>query len=211
MIIGAGGNVIAPRNPALEWDGIGKENSLLFNLLCSSASPEASFFSSTSGSPQLTFITGPSGAGKTTRCAAAVRQARAARLTVGGMLSPGVFEGERRIGIDLLNLGNGERRRLATHCCSKNDGIQVGRWSLDPASVDWGNRFLRQLTSCDLLVLDELGPLEFHQMGGFQAGMRLLDEGRYNAALVVVRPALLPTALSRWPSARILKLEQRAS
>jgi nucleoside-triphosphatase THEP1 len=183
---------------------------LLFALLCSPGSPQASLFLSTPGPPKLTFIIGPGGAGKTTCCAAAVRQARAAGLTVGGILSPGVFEGEQRTGIDLLNLGSGERRRLATRCCSKNDGIRVGRWSLHPASVDWGNCFLRELAICDLFVLDELGPLEFDQLGGFQAGMRLLDEGRYNAALVVVRPALLPAALSRWPDAHVFKLDKRA-
>ena len=58
-----------------------------------------------------------------------------------------------------------------------------------------------------LLVVDELGPLEFVRGVGLMAGLAAVDEGRYAAAFVVVRPALVDEALRRWPDATVLDVE----
>ena len=53
-------------------------------------------------------------------------------------------------------------------------------------------------------MIDELGPLEFFQNKGLTAGMAKLDAGDYKVAAVVIRSALLPQALQRWPNAIIV-------
>ena len=56
----------------------------------------------------------------------------------------------------------------------------------------------------DLLVVDELGPLEFARGVGLTEGLTAVDAGRYAVACVVVRPALVDEALRRWPDATVV-------
>lgn len=60
---------------------------------------------------------------------------------------------------------------------------------------------------CDLLVIDELGPLEFEQDSGWQAGLQTIDTREFAIGLVVVRPELLAKALMRWPDAYMVEIE----
>jgi hypothetical protein len=65
---------------------------------------------------------------------------------------------------------------------------------------------LAEIEECELLVLDELGPLELHKNKGLTAGVQLIDAQRYRTACVVVRPTLLSVALERWPCGQILRV-----
>jgi hypothetical protein len=53
--------------------------------------------------------------------------------------------------------------------------------------------------TCDLLFVDELGPLEFRGEGGFVHGFAAIEARRYLLAIVVIRPELLKDAMVRWP------------
>jgi len=154
--------------------------------------------------PQLVLVTGLSGAGKTTWCQGLVQQARARDLNVCGLISPAVFENGEKTGIDLIDLASGEQRRLAKLRGEKLTGVGTPQWDMDPAVIAWGDAVLGQQPDCDILVLDELGPLEFFRKEGFLSGLRLLDEKRFRAAFVVVRSSLLPFAQQRWPYAHIV-------
>jgi nucleoside-triphosphatase THEP1 len=158
----------------------------------------------------LTVLTGPSGAGKTTFCRDLVAQVYETDSLVGGFLCPAVFEGGKKIGIDMLNVATGERRRLGMRSYNK-DETTVGCWQLDEDVIAWGNRILAGLKNEALIIIDELGPLELEEGYGFQEALRLLDEGRYRTALVVVRPTLLPLARLRWPGAQVLDLERESA
>jgi hypothetical protein len=68
----------------------------------------------------------------------------------------------------------------------------------------WGNDVLGAATPCDLLIVDELGPLEFERNRGWTDGLAAVDSGDYRHALVVVRPQLLPAARARWPHAQVV-------
>ena len=76
--------------------------------------------------------------------------------------------------------------------------------ALMQAPWDWANQRLAEADTSDLLVIDELGPVEFFQGKGLLAGMDRLDQGDYRIACVVVRSALLPNALQRWPNAIVV-------
>ena len=58
---------------------------------------------------------------------------------------------------------------------------------------------LEKLPPGELLLIDELGPLEFRGEGGFIAGFAAIDARHYRLAVVVVRPELLDAARQRWP------------
>ncbi len=175
--------------------------------LDSPASPLASYFSQREIYPQLLLVTGPSGSGKTAWCQARIAEAQAAGLRVGGLVSPPVFTGERKTAIDLLDLASGERRRLAVPRQHDPDpALTVGEWAFDLATLAWGNQALSEMAATDLLVLDELGPLEFLRQQGLRQAFSIIHARHYQLACVTVRPGLLIKARRRWPDAGIIDM-----
>lgn len=158
--------------------------------------------------PKLIIITGESGVGKTTACQFIIHQAHQQGLLVAGLVSPPVYQLGRKVAIDLTNISTGETCRLAKRREGDNPGSKAGLpamgWDFDPVVINWGNQILDALPVCPLLILDELGPLEFKKEAGFTSALRLLDEQRHRTACVVVRTACLPMALERWPWAQVV-------
>jgi nucleoside-triphosphatase len=154
----------------------------------------------------LIFVTGPSGSGKTTHCAEIISHARETGLSVGGILCPAVIEAGEKTGIEQVNVATGERRRLGTRSSDTSENT-VGSWQMDESVLAWGNEILISLTDEEIIVIDELGPLELEEGYGYQEALCLLDEGRYRVAVVAVRPSLVTLARLRWPDAQVHFLE----
>ncbi len=69
---------------------------------------------------------------------------------------------------------------------------QTGRFRFRPVGLAAGAAALAAGARCDLLFVDELGPLELLQSGGWSGPARIaLQTETFRLALVVVRPALL--------------------
>jgi nucleoside-triphosphatase len=152
----------------------------------------------------LAILTGPSGCGKTTLCREIADAVRRAGRDVTGVLCPAVFAGPRKVGIEAVDLRTGEVRALARlRAPGRTAPLERGNWAFDEAVLAWGNAVLGRATPCDLLIVDELGPLELDEGRGWSAGLGAVDSAAYGAALVVVRPALLERAQARWPGAAV--------
>ncbi len=147
----------------------------------------------------LILVTGLTGSGKTTWCARLADEAAARGLRVAGLLSPAVFVAGGKAAIDVVDLVTGERHRLADLRGGGAHLLTVGQWQFYPEVIAWANRALRDLPDPDLLIIDELGPLEFGRHNGFLAALALLDARHHRAACVVVRHSLLSQARARWP------------
>ena len=162
--------------------------------------------------PELLILTGNKGAGKTTWCLELIAEAYQRRFRVSGVVSPAVMDGGQKVGIDLMDAYTGERRRLALfreEGSPKNrleKGLSTMDWIFDPSVAAWGNQILKGLVASDLLVVDELGPLEFLEGKGLTAGLKCIDDRRYQMACVVIRPRLLANAVERWPWGKVLKI-----
>jgi len=156
-------------------------------------------------------VTGERGAGKTTFCRVLVETARSARpgTLAAGILSQKVLVGGEEAAIEAVDVASGQRRRLAVlrRGTDAADGPSTIRWQFDAAILAWGDAVLRSATPCELLVVDELGPLEFQRDEGWRSGLAAVDSGAYRAAFVVVRPELLDRALRRWPQALVIRIE----
>jgi len=155
-------------------------------------------------SPQLIIVTGLSGAGKTTWCKQLVKAARDNGYKVEGILSPGIYDGIKKNGIEVVDLGSGERKQLARLREGGRSKISTPRWVFDPQSLGWANQRLQNASESDLLVIDELGPLEFLRNEGLLSGVERLDRGEYQVACVVVRSSLLQKTVERWPNAQVI-------
>jgi nucleoside-triphosphatase THEP1 len=155
---------------------------------------------------KIWLVTGDRQAGKTTLCQEWVELARRAGWTTAGVLSLGEFEGDLKTAIQVEDLRTGERRLLASRKAAACQGPMLGTWQFCEATLAWADECLQDASPCDLLVVDELGPLEFERGEGWQSGFTAIEAGVYRQALVVIRPEYLQAARQRWEGARVLRV-----
>jgi nucleoside-triphosphatase THEP1 len=103
----------------------------------------------------------------------------------------------------VIDLVSQEKRRLAKRRAVYDSSSPTPKWDFDSDVLAWGNQVLEKIVGADLLLIDELGPLELLKGKGWQAGIRLLEGGSYRVACVVVRRELLNVMLARFPNAVI--------
>lgn len=139
---------------------------------------------------QVWMLTGERGAGKTSLCRALAARAQESGWDAAGVTSPGVFENGSKTGILVEDVRRSERRPLAALEGRGTFDLPVGKWFFDRDVMDWGDQVIASSSPCDLLIVDELGPLELLQRGGWQSALEVLRGDGYRLALVVIRPEL---------------------
>ncbi|MEW5717755.1 MAG: nucleoside-triphosphatase [Chloroflexota bacterium] len=147
-------------------------------------------------------LTGESGCGKTTLCQRVVAALKARGANVAGVLTLPRFADSEKIGMEVENVRSGERVALAERAAIGTGTANLS-WKFDARGVERGTQILRAAPPCDVLVVDELGPLELIHDKGWIAALEILQARNYRDALVVVRPSLLENVRAR------LKLEMR--
>lgn len=146
--------------------------------------------------PSVVILSGESGSGKTTVCVRVVALARVQGLDVAGVLTLPRLAGDCKVGLEVEDIRTGRRRPLAEHIGAA-DGPATEGWHFHTDGLAWGAMILRHAKPCDLLVIDELGPLELLRDEGWTASFDLLRARCYRLALVVVRPSLVPHVCER--------------
>jgi len=158
--------------------------------------------SSHSDHSRLHLVCGERGSGKTQVCAGLAQLLSLYGEDLAGLISPGVFVEGRKTAIEAYDLRSQQRRRLAVLRTAQDAAeVMTKEWTFDSAALAWGNEVLRTATPCGVLIVDELGPLEFEQGRGWTAGLDALDGRDYRMAVAAIRPELLETARLRWPGA----------
>jgi len=119
-----------------------------------------------------------------------------------------------KVGFEAVDVGSGERWPLA-RTDQELGSPRVGPYSFDPTALARAIRVLRRacpvgglseaergsrraaIAGCDLLMVDEIGPLELERGEGFAPILDLLPVEGPTHTLIVVRPALLDQLLLR--------------
>ncbi|MHC1740491.1 MAG: nucleoside-triphosphatase [Anaerolineaceae bacterium] len=159
--------------------------------------------------PPLFILSGPREVGKTTLIQRMLEQLHFINMTTTGVISPAVYENNIKTGIDIMDVRSGMKKRLADRRKGEIEGVLTERWKFFPEALTWGNNVLAESTPCDLMVVDELGPIELERGQGLQNGISEITRGKYLAAVVVIRPELLENALRLWPHAKLFTISKK--
>lgn len=144
---------------------------------------------------RLYILTGLIAVGKTSLCWRLVERLRELGGRAYGVLELAVLgDAGQKAGVALLDIDSNEVRTLAR---SDRDlgGPRVGRFSFDSEILAWRREIICRHPACELLILDEVGRLEFAgeegtgviwaALGGQEvAGVLLVVRGGYLAAAV---------------------------
>jgi nucleoside-triphosphatase len=157
---------------------------------------------------KLWIISGEIGTGKTKLCATLIEQFRQISWRIKGLFSPAIFDRNDKVGISVVNLANQEIRQLAVYD-PKPDRAEDEPilWTFDSEILEWGNQVFLTAIPTDILIVDELGPLEMKRNQGWVHALSALDSRNYRQAILVMRPKLLSIAQDRWPWGETIVIE----
>ncbi|MFZ5940483.1 MAG: nucleoside-triphosphatase [Bacteroidota bacterium] len=137
--------------------------------------------------------------GKSTFARELISLIRKEGISAGGFISDGLQVGDNRTGFDLYNIESRERTLLARIPPMPENWIRFGRFAFNPEAFDRANSEITAMLEkkTELILLDEIGPLELKNEGLTPGLEALLNEGR-TVGLLVVREALADKVIKKW-------------
>jgi nucleoside-triphosphatase THEP1/energy-coupling factor transporter transmembrane protein EcfT len=158
--------------------------------------------------PLLVVVTGRPGTGKTPAIGAVVETLVGRGVPVAGFLQIPVWEAKGKGGYLVRDVASGRQRTLAVKV-GDGHGQHGTPFRFEPAGFKFARACLKTAETGAVLVLDELGPVELRGGGHMPAVRWALARPGVAAALLTVRPALVPTFLAQLavPSAVIVNIE----
>lgn len=127
---------------------------------------------------RLFIVTGSPGEGKTTVLLRTVDGLTAKGYAVGGMISRDVRSFGTRTGFELLDVGSGTKGQLAS--IYQSQGPQLGKYrvNLEDLKEIGANAILQAVSRSDVIVIDEIGPMELFSQQFVQAVQKALDSSK---------------------------------
>ncbi len=110
------------------------------------------------------FVTGPSGVGKTTLVERVADEVAGWGYTVGGMITREIRRNGRRIGFRITALDTGEEGTLASlRKFSRLPGVPFGKYLVHVDEIErvGVSAIRRALGEVDMIIIDEIGPMEY--------------------------------------------------
>ncbi len=133
------------------------------------------------------FVTGPAGVGKTTLVERVAREVERWGYIVGGMITKEVRRNGKRIGFKIIALDTGEEGTLASlRGTSHLPGVPFGKYvvHVDELERVGVSAIRRALVEADLVVIDEIGPMEYKSNEFMKAVGEVLNSDKTLLAVV---------------------------
>lgn len=147
--------------------------------------------------PAIVIITGEVHEGKTTFAGQVINNLVKQGIKAGGFLAIAVNNDGKREGFNLLDIRTG----AITALCSQDGSagkLRYGSYYFNEDAFNRGINILHEAASvCNLVVIDEIGPLELGG-GGWSSAMDFLFSKNFSPQLWVVRKSLINKVLRRW-------------
>jgi nucleoside-triphosphatase THEP1 len=143
--------------------------------------------------PKHIIITGETGIGKTTVCTKLIELGKTYGIRISGILGIKRADGTRMV----EDIATGEREKLAVPV-DNQDGMVGSGFKFMEEGIRFGNRVIEDSGKKDVVLIDEIGPLEMKGMG-FSAYSTLLDSKSPARCLLIIRKKILPLFLEKHP------------
>ena len=124
---------------------------------------------------RLVFVTGRPGVGKTSVLLRAVDGLKSRGHRVGGMISREVREGGVRMGFEIIDFSTGQRGWLAH--VKQLTGPQVSKYRVNLTDLNaiGVSSIVNALTTADVIIVDEIGPMELFSPAFREAVVQALE------------------------------------
>jgi molybdopterin-guanine dinucleotide biosynthesis protein A len=155
-------------------------------------------------------VVGEPGSGKTSWCREYIDGWRESGSSVGGILSPAIEKQGQRVGSNALNLLTGQEIPFArrSRYRSFKGREKIGDYTISRDGISFACGAIRSAVEsrCDLVVIDEVGPLELCGKGLMPA-VELALASAVNV-LIVVRSSLKEALQRRFPEYEFVVLAE---
>ncbi|MFW5710746.1 MAG: nucleoside-triphosphatase [Spirochaetota bacterium] len=155
---------------------------------------------------RLMIVSGPINSGKSTYLHRLIDHYEQQGLCVGGVTAEALFEGERKCGYDVRDVRTGVQTALVRSAGVGGDKGEipnfevrlqrVGRFYILESGLEFTKKVLEAGFDCDLLCLDEVGPLEM-QGGGHSPALKMLLAEYHGTLLLVAREAVVDALIGQ--------------
>ena len=153
---------------------------------------------------RIYIITGEARSGKTLLISNLISELRKIKVKISGVYSPARFEGNEKTGIYLVDISSRNMKLLANYQPGWDPKNPKREWKMDPEVLKWGNKVIRESVPTSVLLIDELGFMEFEKNQGWISAFDILENEDFKLAIVVVRTGLLNLAFAKWESAKVI-------
>jgi Predicted nucleotide kinase len=127
---------------------------------------------------RLIFVTGPPGIGKTSVLLRSVNGLKNRGYEIGGMISRDVREGGVRVGFEIMDFSTGQRGWLAHVNQPTGPKISKYRVNLTDLEAIGVSSILDAIRNADIIIVDEIGPMELFSAGQHQDRARETRRGQ---------------------------------
>ena len=142
-------------------------------------------------------LTGEVNSGKTTLLAKWVEKYLSEGRYVGGVLAPANWDGGKKVSYDVLDIGSGTRRLLAS-TKPLPDAEQFGRFWFSKGGLSFAESALERLNGdFEVGIIDEIGPLELAG-GGLAKGISAVLRHPPEKLVLVVRNSLVSQVVRKF-------------
>lgn len=156
---------------------------------------------------KVNIISGEREVGKTYFCSKLVEKLKLKGFSAAGIISPGIYHNNKKIGIASVNIKTGDKVKLADYSPGWDNEKPLRMWKINDDAIYWGNKVLSKSIPCDVLIIDELGFLELEENNGWDTSFEIINGNGYKIAFLVIRNDLLFAASLIWENSQIITIE----
>lgn len=143
---------------------------------------------------KIILITGQQNSGKSTLCKNIVDHFSKSGIKISGILSELEKEDDKLSAIYAIDIQTNEKILLAQYFPGWDKNKPERKWKFHKNVFEWGNSVLKKSVPTDLLIIDELGYIEFEEKKGWTQSFMILNGNCYKCAIIVVRPECVDLA-----------------
>ncbi len=148
---------------------------------------------------KLTIISGDTRSGKTTYLKKLIHKLLEENpdLIIGGLIAHGIDKNRERLGFEIENILSGEKVLLCDNIHQKGD-LRIGKYYFKQSGLEFGRKSLNEaISKSDLLVIDEIGPMELKGKGWFNEIESAFKKDNLDM-IWIVRKSILDKVLKLW-------------